>query len=316
MVDCTDRHFRRLVRLIAPKALLYTEMLVANAIVYGNASKLLRFTDQERPVAGQLAGNDPDMLRVAAMKVEQFGYQGLNLNVGCPSPKVKAGGFGACLMEDSKLVADIVHTLQEAVSLPVTVKCRIGTENRDTYEDLREFVARLVDVGLRGIVIHARIAVLHGLSTTQNLTVPPLNYDMVERIKQDFPQLHVVVNGGLNSVGDVVAKLAWADGVMIGRTAYQRPDVFAKIYQSVHRDAPPFCPFELVKSYLPYIVDELRQGTPFRELSRHLIHLFGGFKGAKYFRRYLSTNQNRRDADENVLLDALAFLTPRGKAHV
>ena len=315
MVDCTDRHYRRFIRLIAPRALLYTEMLVDNAIRFGNTEKLLNFSEAEKPVVLQLAGSDPTALADAARTGEQFGYSGLNLNVGCPSPRVKAGGFGACLMEQPKLVAGIVDRMQKSVSIPVTVKCRIGTENRDSYNDLRQFVLRLVDVGLKGIVIHARIAVLEGFSTAQNLNVPPLQYDVVKQIKHEFPELHVVVNGGLDSPEKAVEHLSWADGIMIGRTAYQKPDVFAKIYRSIHSQAETYCPFEIFRSYLPYVLEELGKGTPLRNLSRHLVHLFSGTPGVKNFRRYLSTNQNRHNADENVLLDALAFLNQPGNAH-
>lgn len=315
MVDCTDRHYRRFIRLIAPRALLYTEMLVDNAVRYGNTEKLLSFSESEKPVVLQLAGNDPTALAEAARKGEQFGYSGLNLNVGCPSPRVRAGGFGACLMEQPKLVAGLVESMQKSVSIPVTVKCRIGTENYDSYEDLQQFVLRLVDVGLKGIVIHARIAVLEGFSTAQNLNVPPLRYDIVRQIKHEFPNLHVVVNGGLDSPDKAIEHLGWADGIMIGRTAYQKPDLFAKIYRAIDRQAESYCPFEVFRSYLPYVLEELSNGTPLRNLSRHLVHLFSGTPGAKNFRRYLSTNQNRHNADENVLLDALAFLDQPRKVH-
>ena len=310
MVDCTDRHFRRLIRIIAPNALLYTEMLVANAINYGNRTKLLEFSDVEQPLVVQLAGHDADELSKAAVIAEIFGYQGINLNVGCPSPRVQAGGFGACLIENPILVARLVCALQDSVSIPVTVKCRIGTEQRDTYEHFHEFVSHLVNVGLQGIVVHARIAVLKGFSTSQNLTIPPLRYDFVKNLKRDFSKLKVVVNGGLNTIDAVTQQLSWADGVMLGRTAYHHQNIFADIYRSIYPEAQSFCPFIVLASFWPYVVEELKRGTALRHITRHLIHLFNGIEGAKRFRSYLATHQTNRDADAKVLSDAVSLLSP------
>lgn len=297
MLDCTDRHFRMLFRLISKRALLYTEMITADAIIHGNREKLLGFNQEEHPLALQLGGSEPAKLALAAKIGESFGYDEINLNVGCPSSRVQAGRFGACLMKEPQLVADCVASMKAIVSLPITVKCRLGVDDEDSYEKLQCFIEIVSKAGCITFIVHARKAWLKGLSPKQNREIPPLRYEMVHQLKQDFPQLNIVINGGVKSVKEAKVQLQFVDGVMIGRQAYQRP------YSLVGLDSEFFgleqtqvTRFEVIRKYINYIESEVKQGGRARSLSKHLLNLLTDFPGAKECRKSMCSpslsNQN------------------------
>ena len=308
MVDHTDRHCRRLLRLVAPKATLYTEMIVAQAIVYGEATRILQFSQEEHPVVAQLAGAEPRMLADATQVVSEFGYDAVNLNVGCPSKRVKNGGFGACLMERPDEVFAIVRAMKEATDLPVTVKCRLGTDRVSGYEQLLSFAKGLHDCDVDGIVVHARIANLSGASTRYNLNVPPLHWDMVKRLQHDVPGATFTLNGGLTDVSHIEQVTTWIDRVMVGRIALNRPDILAAIHALVYGESNDYSPWQIAKRYRGYMVEQLALGVPMRAMTRHTLSLFHGLKGARRFRQHLSTFANREDATIEVFDDALANL--------
>ncbi|MCH9770717.1 MAG: tRNA dihydrouridine(20/20a) synthase DusA [Gammaproteobacteria bacterium] len=297
MMDCTDRHFRMLLRCISQHTYLYTEMLTANAVIHGDRDYLLGFDDTEQPLAVQLGGSDPKLLASAAGIAEDFGYSEVNLNVGCPSPRVQAGRFGACLMQEPELVAELVTAMQAKVKIPVTVKTRIGVDEQDSYAELVNFVQQVVNAGCHTLIVHARKAWLKGLSPKQNREVPPLNYSCVYQLKQDFPTLEIIINGGIKTLMDIKNHLNFVDGVMLGRAAYANPYLFANIDQVIYgADYPLISKRQVVLKYLLYVAKQLKQGVPLRHLTRHLVGLFQGEPGAKKWRRYLSENShdNRR----------------------
>ncbi len=309
MVDHTDRHCRRLLRLVAPEATLYTEMIVAQAIVYGDSRRVLTFSPEEHPVIAQIAGADPSIVGEATQIVAEFGYDAVNLNVGCPSKRVKNGGFGACLMERPYEVFSIVRAMKNATKLPVTVKCRLGTDRIDGYEQLFSFAKGLRDCGVDGIIVHARIADLSGASTRYNLNVPPLDWDMVERLQRDIPDVSFTLNGGLNDVSSIRQVRSWIDRVMVGRIALKRPDVLASMHASIYDELNDYTPWEVAQRYRDYILEQLDLGVPLRAMTRHMLSLFHGEKGAKRFRQHLSTYANRKDATIETFDDALSLLT-------
>lgn len=308
MVDHTDRHCRRLLRLVAPKATLYTEMIVAQAIVYGNADRLLQFSPQEHPVVAQLAGAEPKMLADATQIVTDFEYDAVNLNVGCPSKRVKSGGFGACLMERPDEVFAIVGAMKRATDLPVTVKCRLGTDRCNGYDQLLEFVTGLHACGTDGVIVHARIADLSGVSTRFNLNVPPLDWHAVERLQHDIPDLPLTLNGGLTSVAHIEQVSSWIDRVMVGRVALKRPDILAAMHMSVYGVEGSYSPWDIACEYRKYIEEQLALGVPLRAMTQHLLSLFHGEPGARQYRRHLSTYANRPNATIATFDDALAEL--------
>lgn len=313
MVDHTDRHCRRLLRLVAPKATLYTEMIVAQAIVYGDARRILEYSNEEHPVVAQLGGADPSMLADATQIVTEFGYDAVNLNVGCPSKRVKSGGFGACLMERPNEVFAIVDAMKQATDLPVTVKCRLGTDRLNGYERLRDFIVGLRNRGVDGVIVHARIADLSGVSTRFNLNVPPLDWPMVERLQTDIQDISLTLNGGITDVTHVDQVTTWIDRVMVGRVALKRPDILAAMHASIYDEANTFSPWDVASSYRDYALEQLALDVPLRAMTQHMLSLFHGIQGAKRYRQHLSTNANQRDATIEVLDHALAQLSERAQ---
>jgi tRNA-dihydrouridine synthase A len=288
MMERTDRHCRYLLRLIAPHALLYTEMLTANALVNGDARRLLRFEAAEHPVALQLGGNDPERLAAAAALGAAEGYDEINLNVGCPSGRVQSGCFGVALMRSPELVADAIVAIRERVALPVTVKTRIGVDHDDSYEFLRGFAERVFLAGCRVLIVHARKAWLNGLSPKQNRDIPPLDYARVHRLKQDFPGCEIILNGGIIDCQTALAELHRVDGVMLGRAAYDNPMLLADLDAALWGGAAP-TRAAVFGGYLEYMRAELERGTPLRSMSRHLMGLYLGRPGSRYWRRSLGT---------------------------
>ena len=309
MMACTDRHCRVLHRIAAPQARLYTEMIPAAAVRHGDWRRLLRFSPAEHPLAVQFGGNDPAELAHAAALAERLGFDEVNLNVGCPSPKVREGAFGACLMRTPELVAEAARAMQGACSLPVTVKCRIGVDECDDYGFLRDFVGCVVDAGVSTFIVHARIAVLHGLSPAQNRQIPPLKYHRVQRLARDFPTLAIVVNGGITAVGQALEHLAWADGVMVGRAAYSGPEWLAKLHAHLFGGAAPDAA-AIMAAYLPYAQRALAGGARLHDLTRHLMGIGSGRPGARRFRRTLSGFARRPDAGVDDLVAAFEQVAP------
>jgi tRNA-dihydrouridine synthase A len=306
MMDWTDRHCRYFLRQFSPRLLLYTEMIVAQAIVRGDRKYLLEFDPEEHPVALQLGGADPAMLAEAAAIGASFGYDEVNLNVGCPSDRVQQATFGACLMARPRLVADSVRAMRAAVSVPVTVKCRIGIDDRDDWPFLRDFVAAITEAGCGVVIVHARKAVLKGLTPKQNRDVPPLDYSRAWRVKQEFPALTVIVNGGLRTVPQVTEQLDHADGVMLGREAYHNPYLLPALHRAIYADSfdmPP--PEAVVRRMRGYAERETQRGTPLRSITRHMLGLFNGRAGARAWRHALSEGVNRRDPSPALIEDAL-----------
>lgn len=291
MVDHTDRHCRVLLRLVAPKATLYTEMTVAQAIVFGDKSRVLGYSPVEQPVIAQLAGREPNLLSDAAGIVEEQGYAGVNLNVGCPSKRVKSGGFGACLMEESSRLFQIVTSMRKSIKIPLTVKCRIGTERVGGFEWLRDFVSGLAHCGVDGVVIHARIAKLDGASTSYNLNVPPLNWEVVAEVQQALPSLPLTLNGGINSLEAAKEALNYVPRMMIGRLAIHQPDQLAAIHNEIYGESVAYSVLSVVQRYSAYIRQQVQLGTPIRAMTRHMPCLFRGFPGAKNCRQTLSDHR-------------------------
>jgi tRNA-dihydrouridine synthase A len=307
MMDWTDRHFRYLLRLAAPRVLLYTEMVTAAALLHGDRARLLVFDPAEHPLALQLGGSEPEALALGARLGEQAGYDEINLNVGCPSDRVQSGRFGACLMAEPALVADCIAAMRAAVRVPVTVKCRIGIDDQDAEEDLRRFVETVAADGCSTFVVHARKAWLQGLNPKQNREIPPLDYDRVYRLKRDYPQLTVVINGGITRFDAVQTHLAHVDGVMIGRQAYGNPYAIAQWDAALAGDAEPaVTPHEVVRAYLPYVERELASGTRLAAMSRHMLNIFQAVPGARAWRRHLSEHACRPGAGAEVIEAALA----------
>jgi tRNA-dihydrouridine synthase A len=306
MMDYTDRHCRYLHRLVTPGALLYTEMVTAHALAHGHVERLLGFDVAESPVALQIGGSDPALLASAARLGEQRGYAEVNLNVGCPSDRVQEGNFGACLMAEPGLVADCISAMLDAVSIPVTVKCRIGIDELDDYGFLDHFVEVVSRSGASVFVVHARKAVLQGLTPKENREIPPLRYELVARLKRERPDLTIVLNGGLKTIADVRYWQPHFDGVMLGRQAYQEPYLLAQLHaEFVDRDWSPPQRHEVVARYAEYVARMLREGHRLQALLRHVHGLYAGFPGARSWRRYLSEQGSRPGADEGTLLESL-----------
>lgn len=306
MMDWTDRHDRYFLRLISRQVRLYTEMITTGAILHGDQDKLLRYDASEHPVAIQLGGSDPKELAAAADIAAAWGYDEINLNVGCPSDRVQTGRFGACLMAEPQLVADCVAAMGAAVAVPVTVKSRIGIDERDSYDHLIEFIGANADAGCTTFIIHARKAWLQGLSPRENREIPPLHYDVVYRLKRDFPALTIVINGGITDLDQVDAHLARVDGVMLGRAAYQNPYLLAEVDRRFFGDTrPPLSRHQVVEALLPYVEQQLAQGVHLSAITRHILGLFQGLPGARAWRRHLSEHTHRRGAGVEVLQVAL-----------
>lgn len=307
MMDWTDTHDRYFLRLIAPDVLLYSEMITANALMYGdNPARFLKFHSAEHPVALQLGGSDPKLLAQSAKMGEDFGYDEINLNVGCPSERVSSGRFGACLMLEPNLVAECMSAMTAQVKIPVTVKCRIGVDNEDSYESLFQFVKLISATGCKTFIIHARKAWLKGLSPKQNREIPPLRYEVVHQIKKDFPHLSIIINGGIKSVEDVDAQLSFVDGVMIGRAAYSNPYLLADIQSKYLNNKDILTRSEVIKRFIPYISEQLQNEVKLISIVRHILGLFQGQRGAAAWRRYISENACKTGAGIEVIEQALA----------
>ena len=308
MMDWTDRHDRVFLRKFSKQILLYTEMVTSAALQHGDANYLLKHNHEEHPVALQIGGSSLAELAYGAKLGEKAGFDEINLNVGCPSDRVKAGSFGACLMAKPKLVADCVDAMANAVKVPVTVKCRTGVDDLDSQSRLLEFIATVSSAGCRTFIIHARKAILSGLSPKENREIPPLHYGRVLSVKENFPELEIVINGGITTFSDANCFLRTVDGVMIGREAYQNPFFLAKVDEyffnspAIRKERA-----EYLEEYIPYIESELKKGTPLKHMTRHLLGLFKGQKGGKQFRRHLSENAHRENAGIEVIADALKF---------
>lgn len=307
MMEWTDTHCRVLHRCLTRNALLYTEMVTAEAIIRGNRSRLLSFDRSEHPVAIQLGGSEPARLAEAARIAAEVGYDEINLNVGCPSDRVQSGRFGACLMREPELVAQCVSAMRAAVSVPVTVKCRLGVDDQDPYRSLRALIDLCEGTGVTTFIVHARKAWLDGLSPKENREVPPLDYALVYAMKQEKPGLEIVVNGGISTLDACETHLAMVDGVMLGRAAYHAPSILtsvdARFFGGDIRDLD-----EAVAAYLEYVGRKLAEGVPMNALTKHMLGLFNGRPGARLFRRHLSENVHRKGADISILLEALAQL--------
>ena len=310
MMDCTDRHERFFLRLISKNTLLYTEMIVSEAINRGDKKKLLEFNINEKPVALQVGGSSPKLLAEATKAGEEFGYDEINLNLGCPSKKVEKNKFGACLMKEPNLVADCLSKMQSVTKLPVTIKTRIGYDNTEDYENLYNFITKLKNTGVQTFIIHARKAILGKLTPKQNLNIPPLNYDFVYRLKKDFPTEEIIINGGINSTNEAKTHLKKVDGVMIGRSAYHTPYILADIERKIFNNKDVPSRQEVIEQLLHYVRVEIEKGTRLNQIMRHTLGLFHGQTGSSYWKRYLSENMCVRDADVkkiNHIMDKIKF---------
>ena len=312
MMEWTDRHERYFLRLIARHVRLYTEMIPTGAILFGDAERFLRFDPAEHPVALQLGGANPDALARCAEIGQRLGYDEINLNVGCPSGRVQNARFGACLMAEPDLVGRCIAAMAGTVDVPVTVKTRIGIDDQDSYGFLARLVEAVAAAGCQTLILHARKALLAGLNPKQNREVPPLRYEVVARVKRDFPRLQVVVNGGIRTLEQAQARLAEVDGVMIGREAYQNPYCLAAWQREIlgTTEAAPVRE-EVVESLLSYVERELAEGTPLKAITRHILGLFNGLPGARAWRRHLSEAAHRPGAGTEVIADALAEMSFR-----
>ena len=304
MMEWTDRHCRAYLRLWAPRALLYSEMVVADAILRGDRERLLGYSPQEHPVALQLGGSDPATLALAARIGVDFGYDEINLNVGCPSDRVQKATFGACLMREPARVADSVAAMKAVVDVPVTVKCRIGVDDEEGYEFLARFVEPVVAAGCDALIVHARKAILAGLSPKENREIPPLDYPVVWRLKTAYPGLAVVLNGGLKSVADVAPHNLRVDGVMIGREAYHRPQVLSELAVACGLQVQPTDPEWVYEGLTEYVARSLAAGVRLHSVTRHVLGHYTGRPGARAFRRTLSTAAHRPDAGLTLLAEA------------
>ena len=310
MLDWTDRHCRFFHRLLTKEAILYTEMVTTGAILYGDPARQLRFNSQEHPVALQLGGSEPQELAQCARIAQDYGYDEINLNVGCPSERVQKGAFGACLMAEPQLIAECVSAMQAAVAIPITVKNRIGIDDQEDYADLHHFIDTVSQAGCQTFIIHARKAWLKGLSPKENREIPPLRYDLVYQIKQAFPALEIIINGGITTLEQCQQHLQHVDGVMVGREAYHNPWLLAQVDPLLYSTPAPL---ESRKAsflaILPYVQAQLDAGVPLGHISRHLLGLFQGMPGARAFRRLISENAHKPDAGVKLLRDALAKIT-------
>jgi tRNA-dihydrouridine synthase A len=314
MMEWTDRHCRFFHRLMTRRALLYTEMLTTGAILHGDRARLLGFDAAEHPVALQLGGHDPKALAECARIGEAFGYDEINLNVGCPSDRVQEGRFGACLMNEPALVAEGVAAMKTAVKIPVTVKCRIGIDDQDPQEALFGFAVAVKDAGTNALIVHARKAWLKGLSPRENREVPPLDYAIVHRLKATHPDLEIIINGGIATIEQAQEQLAHVDGVMMGRAAYQEPWRLLAVDSVLFGEAAPFATAqEVALALVPYIEAETAKGVRLNSITRHVLGLFRAVPGARAFRRHLATEAVKPGASAAVMADALAAMVDTAK---
>jgi len=310
MMDWSDHNCRYFWRLLTRQALLYTEMVTTAALINGNRERFLHFNEEEHPVALQLGGSDPWELARCARWAQEWGYDEVNLNCGCPSDRVQSGMFGACLMARPALVADCVKAMRDHCEIPVTVKHRIGIDHMESYEELLAFVAAVAEAGCEVFIVHARKAWLQGLSPKQNREIPPLNYPWVYRLKQDMPHLTVVLNGGIHTLADCQAHLAQVDGVMLGREAYQNPWMLAQVDEVLFgMDKPVQSRDDVIAALLPYARRQIERGSQLNHITRHVLGLYQGVPGARKFRRHLSENAYRKGAGAEVLAQAHALVS-------
>ena len=307
MMGYTDRHMRYFLRLIAKDVRLYTEMMTAQAVIHGDRNRLLVFHPKEHPLALQLGGQDPILLSESAKIGESLGYDEINLNVGCPSDRVKQGQFGACLMLQPQVVAEAIFAMCNRVKIPVTVKCRIGVDDQDSYENLHYFIQLVSEAGCQIFIIHARKAYLAGLSPKENRDIPPLRYDIVRQIKKDFPHLKIIVNGGIQTLAEIEAHLSFVDGVMLGRAICSDPYWLAEI-QCNYLKNNILSRNEVFYQFLPYLYENTKNGVKLTTLIRPLLGLFWGEKGARYFRKYLSQEIYKKGAGLEIIEQALVFV--------
>jgi tRNA-dihydrouridine synthase A len=310
MMGWTDRHARYFLRLISQHALLYTEMVTTGALLNGDHSRFLSFHQSEHPLALQLGGSEPEALARCAEMAEQFAYDEVNLNVGCPSDRVKSGQFGACLMAQPELVADCIFEMQKNVAIPVTVKCRIGIDDMEDYLSFEHFIKVVAASGCDTFIVHARKAWLQGLSPKQNREIPPLRYEYVHRLKQENPELQIIINGGIKTMESVQQQLLHVDGVMLGREAYHNPYILARVDSDIYQDPQAVIRErqDIVIELCDYIDAQLSQGVNLHSITRHILGLFQGCPGAKAWRRYLSENSHREGADSDVVRAALSHV--------
>lgn len=306
MMDWTDRHCRYFLRLFNRHVHLYTEMVTTGALIHGDRQRFLRFDAQEHPVILQLGGANPQDLAQCSKFAEDYGYDAVNLNVGCPSDRVQKNKIGACLMAEPELVAECISTMQAAVKIPVTVKHRIGIDNLDNYEHLYKFVETVAQTGCQTFIVHARIAILQGLSPKENREVPPLRYDDVYQLKRDFPHLDIHINGGIKTVDEVSQHWQHLDGVMMGREAYHNPNVLAHALRLWGEEAPSAQ--QLLEAYYPFMEQELAAGVPLMQMTRHILGLFQGMKGARKWRQHLSTYAHQRHQGLALVKEAADFI--------
>jgi tRNA-dihydrouridine synthase A len=309
MMDWSDRHCRMFWRQLTRHSLLYTEMVTTGAILHAGPERFLTFHAEEHPVALQLGGSSPQDLARCAKIAEQWGYDEVNLNCGCPSDRVQNGFFGACLMAKPQLVADCIKAMQDHCSIPVTVKHRIGIDAMESYQELLNFVEPIAASGCKTFIVHARKAWLQGLSPKENREIPPLDYPMVYRLKQDFPQLTIVINGGINSLTECEQHLQQVDGVMLGRAAYHNPYLLAEVDQRFYGDYK-ILPSrdQVLLDFIPYIEEQLAAGVALNHMTRHILGLFQGVPGAKLFRRHISQQAHKKGAGIEVIQQALALM--------
>lgn len=313
MMDWTDRHCRVLHRFLSRRARLYTEMITADAIIHGDRERLLGFSEIEHPVALQLGGAEPEKLAAAARIGSDRGYDEINLNAGCPSSRVQSGCFGAILMQTPDLAAECIAAMRNAASVPVTVKCRIGVDEQEPEESLPRFVDACAAAGVTTFAVHARKAWLSGLSPAENREIPPLDYSLVHQLKQRRTDLTIIINGGIASLSDAQSRLAKVDGVMLGRAAYQHPAILAEVDERFFGE-PGAGLEEAIRRYTDYVGAQLRDGVPLNAMTKHMLGLFQGRRGARQFRRHLSENAIRKGVGLSVLLDALALVYQRTTA--
>jgi tRNA-dihydrouridine synthase A len=310
MLDWTDRYCRYFLRLISRHVLLYTEMVTTGAILYGQRARFLDFDPSEHPVALQLGGSEPEELARCAKLGEQWGYDEINLNVGCPSGRVQSGRFGACLMLTPELVAQCVKAMRDLVSIDVTLKHRIGVDDQDSYQALCDFVGKVSEAGCSTFIVHARKAWLQGLSPKQNREIPPLSYETVYRLKQDFPKLEIIINGGITSLEQAQQNLIHVDGVMIGREAYQNPWMLAQADRLIFgSEAISVSRHQIIEALIPYVDKEISAGTPINRITRHILGLFQGQPGAKKWRRVLSEESHKPGSESSLITRAAAQVT-------
>lgn len=312
MLDWTDRHYRYFARQISRHTWLYTEMVTTGALLYGDVERHLRFDEAEHPVALQLGGSEPSELAQCARLAQQWGYDEVNLNVGCPSERVQKGAFGACLMAEPQLVADCVKAMRDVVDIDVTVKHRIGIDQIEHYDYLAGFVDQVAAAGCNTFIVHARNAILKGLSPKENREIPPLKYDYVYRLKQERPELEILINGGVKTNAEIAEHLCHVDGVMVGREAYHNPWLMAEWDATFYGDdSTAVTRQQVVDAMLPYIRARLAEGHKLRNIARHILGLFQGMPGARQWRRMLSDAKLLDGADEGLLLQALAAMPSR-----